>query len=190
LTERTEPLLRTLALVLGVWLVFPATSLLLGDPETTLLARSLAALALLLAVRRPRVPRVGLASLAVFGGSTSLGLAVALLAGSGLGQPGLAPRSGSANGLAAGVAVVAIAPVFEELLYRERLLGVLRDLWGGLPALLVSSALFALGHMDASVMPFAFAGGLVCGAVMLRTGSLAAVIGLHAGWNLGVVSAW
>lgn len=187
-TERSEPLLRTLALVLGVWLVFPVASLLLGDPETTLLAGSLAVLALLLAVRRPRVPRVRLASLAVFVGSTGVGVAVALLAGSSLGQPGLAPRSTGTSGLAHGLAVVAIAPIFEELLYRERLLGVLRDLWGGLPALLLSSALFALGHMDASVMPIAFAGGLVCGGVMLRTGSLAAVIGLHAGWNLGVLA--
>jgi hypothetical protein len=81
-----------------------------------------------------------------------------------------------------------LAPVFEELLYRERLLGALRSLWGWRWGLVVSSALFALGHMDPRVMPVAFAGGVVCGAVMLRTGSLAAVIGLHAGWNLGVVS--
>jgi membrane protease YdiL (CAAX protease family) len=40
---------------------------------------------------------------------------------------------------------------------------------------------------DRARCPIAFAGGLACGAVMLRTGSLAAVIGLHAGWNLGVV---
>jgi membrane protease YdiL (CAAX protease family) len=175
--------------VLGVWLVFPAASLLLGDPQTTRIAGSLAALALLLGVRRPRVPRVRLTSLAVFGGSTALGVAVALLAGGGLGRPGLAPRSIGAGGLAHGLAIVAIAPIFEELLYRERLLGVLRDLWGRLPALLLSSAVFAFAHMDARVLPVAFAGGLVCGAVMLRTGSLAAVIGLHAGWNLGVLGA-
>jgi membrane protease YdiL (CAAX protease family) len=43
--------------------------------------------------------------------------------------------------------------------------------------------------MDHRVMPVAFVGGLVCGVVVLRTGSLAAAIGLHAGWNLGVLGA-
>ena len=36
-------------------------------------------------------------------------------------------------------------------------------------------------------MPVTFAGGVACGLFWVRTGSLALVIGLHAGWNLGVL---
>jgi membrane protease YdiL (CAAX protease family) len=39
------------------------------------------------------------------------------------------------------------------------------------------------------MLPVAFAGGIVVGAVVLRTGSLAAAVGLHAGWNLGTLGA-
>ena len=122
--------------------------------------------------------------LLVFAGTLLVGLGVASVANEGLRRFGFAGNGGFGSLLA----VVVLAPVFEELLYRERLLGALGSLWGWRWGLVASSALFAIGHMDPRVMLAAFTGGLVCGAVMLRTGSLAAVIGLHAGWNLGVVS--
>ena len=182
-TERTEPLLRALILMLVVWLLFPLGAELFGDPSQALLVGSLAALALVLGLRRPALPHVTAVSASVFGAAVLVGVTVSSIAGVGL---GLAAVGG---GAATSIVLVAIAPIFEEILYRERLLGVLRSLWGGPCALVASSALFALGHLDPRAMPIAFAGGLACGAVMLRTGSLAAVIGLHAGWNLGVVLA-
>ena len=182
-TERTEPLLRALVLMLVAWLLFPLGAELFDDPSQALLVASLAALALVVGFRRPVLPRVTATSAGVFGAAVVIGAAVSSIAGVGL---GLAAVGG---GTATSILLVAIAPVFEELLYRERLLGVLRSLWGWKWALVLSSALFALGHMDPRAMPIAFTGGLACGAVMLRTGSLAAVIGLHAGWNLGVVAA-
>lgn len=187
--ERTEPLLRSLALMLVVWLLFPLGGNLFEDPSNGLIVASLAALALLLTLRRPLRPSLTLTSAATFGAALLFGVSAAAITslGPGFGEPTDAHLP-FAEGPATTFALVAIAPVFEELLYRDRLLGVLRTLWGGPLALVASSALFALGHMDPQVMPVAFAGGLVCGAVMLRTGSLAAVIGLHAGWNLGVVS--
>jgi membrane protease YdiL (CAAX protease family) len=182
-TERTEPLLRALILMLVVWLLFPLGAELFADPSRALLVASLAALALMVGLRQPVLPRISIASACVFGASLLAGAAISTIAGAGL---GLAAVGG---GPATSMVLVAIAPVFEELLYRERLLGAVRFLWGGKWALFLSSALFALGHMDTRAMPIAFVGGLACGAVMLRTGSLAAVIGLHAGWNLGVVLA-
>jgi membrane protease YdiL (CAAX protease family) len=192
LTERTEPLLRTLILMLVVWLLFPLAAELFADATTALLAGALAAVALVVGLRRPVVVPVLTATTAlVLMGAVLLGVGVAHVADAALGELGFAAAGWTRRGVtpAHAFALVVLAPVFEELLYRERLLGVLRELWGWFPALIGSSALFALGHMDASVMPIAFAGGLVCGVVMLRTGSLAAAIGLHAGWNLGVLGA-
>lgn len=186
-TERTQPLLRALVVMLLVWLFFPLCGEAFEDTATAALAASSAALALLLALRRPLVPHVSLRSVGVLGGALLVGVAVAAMADAGVERLGFTGRPGVPAGAAGVVALVAIAPAFEELLYRERLLGVLRPLWGGPWAVVASSALFALGHVDPRVMPVAFAGGLVCGTVMLRTGSLAAVIGLHAGWNLGIV---
>lgn len=182
-TARTEPLLRALALMLVVWLLFPLGGELFGDPSHALLVASLAAVILLVA-SRPASLRVSLASTFVCGAALLVGLSLATLASA-------APFAIGGLRIAdarMAFALVAVAPVFEEILYRERLLGALRSLWGAPAALLASSALFALSHPDPRVMPVAFAGGLVCGLVMLRTGSLAAVIGLHAGWNLGVVT--
>lgn len=186
LTARTEPLLRSLALMLVVWLLFPLGVEVFGESSTALLVGSTLALALLLSLRRPFRPHISPASVAVFAGTLLVGLWVASLADAGLRHLGFAGHPAGTVGAVRAVAVVGIAPVFEELLYRERLLGVLRELWGPGAALVLSSALFAASHMDPAVIPIALAGGLVCGVVMLRTGSLAAVIGLHAGWNLGV----
>ncbi|MGH0031522.1 MAG: CPBP family intramembrane glutamic endopeptidase [Myxococcota bacterium] len=80
-------------------------------------------------------------------------------------------------------ALLLVVPLLEELLYRERLLGALRDRFGPVVAVVGSSALFAAAHLDPRALASALAGGLVCGALVLRTGSLALAVGLHAGWN-------
>jgi membrane protease YdiL (CAAX protease family) len=85
------------------------------------------------------------------------------------------------------LSVLGLAPVFEELLYRERVLPALRSRLGAGPALLVSSALFALPHLEPWPMLAAALVGVALGALMLAGGSVALCIGLHAGLNLGAV---
>ncbi|MEN8162476.1 MAG: CPBP family intramembrane glutamic endopeptidase, partial [Myxococcota bacterium] len=81
------------------------------------------------------------------------------------------------------LAQIALAPIFEELLYRERLLPALRWRLGGPPALVLSSALFALPHLDAWTMLATFCVGLFLGAVQLAGRRVALCIGYHAGAN-------
>ena len=81
-----------------------------------------------------------------------------------------------------GIAVIA-APVTEELIFRGCLYGILRKSSGRIPAIVISSVLFALIHEHLPSQP-----GLVVLAVGLalvyeRCGSLWAPISMHAGFN-------
>jgi hypothetical protein len=80
-------------------------------------------------------------------------------------------------------ALVLVAPVTEELLFRGWLLQDLKDQYGESQALLWSSALFGFVHLEASAVLYAALGGLVLGAVALRTGSTLASVAMHAGVN-------
>lgn len=82
-------------------------------------------------------------------------------------------------------ALVIVAPVTEELLFRGWLLSDLNEQYGKVPALLWSSLLFGLVHVGggASAIVYATLGGLVLGAVALRTKSTLASIAMHAGVN-------
>ena len=84
--------------------------------------------------------------------------------------------------------------VFEELLFRGYAFQrTVRGL-GAWPALAVFALLFTLGHlpgntgMEATLAVNAVAGlvlhAVIMGLILLRTGSLAVPIGLHAAWNL------
>ncbi len=92
-----------------------------------------------------------------------------------------APGSG---GLLFWMASVLLAPVFEEVLYRERLLSALGRTFGSSLAIPVTSALFAISHLE----PWHVLGtglvGLMLGTAMRASGSLALCIGLHMGLNL------
>lgn len=88
-----------------------------------------------------------------------------------------------------GIAVIA-APVTEELIFRGCLYGILRQSKGRLPAIVISSLLFALIHGHLPSLP-----GLLVLAVGLtlvyeRCGSLWAPISMHAAFNgLTIVAA-
>jgi membrane protease YdiL (CAAX protease family) len=87
---------------------------------------------------------------------------------------GLPPRGWEgphAPSVALVIATVALAPVFEEVLYRGQLL------------------IFALPHLEAWSVLGTFLVGLALGAARLLAGSLALCIGVHAGLNLAAV-AW
>jgi len=81
------------------------------------------------------------------------------------------------------IALVIVAPVTEELLFRGWLLPDLNEQYGKVPALVWSSVLFGLVHIEPSAVLYATVGGLVLGAVALRTKSTLASIGMHAGVN-------
>jgi membrane protease YdiL (CAAX protease family) len=87
------------------------------------------------------------------------------------------------GGISALLALVLVAPVTEELLFRGWLLQDLKDQYGPIPALIWSSVLFGLAHIEASAVLYATLGGLLLGAVALRTQSTLASISLHAGVN-------
>jgi len=111
------------------------------------------------------------------------GLVVAAGAAVGL-ERGAPPRAvPSVAGL---LGTACLAPLFEEVLYRERLLPALRARWGTATALLLSSAAFALPHLRPWALVGTFAVGLGLGALRIAGGRLAPCVGLHAGLNLGL----
>ena len=82
------------------------------------------------------------------------------------------------------VATLLLAPVFEEVLYRERLLPALQGLVGRAPALLMSSALFALPHLEPWPVFGTFVAGNLLGALWLAWRSVSLCVGTHLGLNL------
>jgi membrane protease YdiL (CAAX protease family) len=115
-------------------------------------------------------------------------LALVWALGSGL---GLAPPPRAAPAAAnvwVWLANVALAPLFEELLYRERLLPALRARIGTPLALLASSALFAAPHLEPWSVLTTFCVGLALGGVLLATGRVALCIAYHAGLNAAALA--
>ena len=150
-----------------------------------------AACATLLVALRPRArAAVSLAGagLAAAAGFVALPAWLATLWGIGLwlGLPA-APRTGEAAASAAAwLAHVALAPLFEELLYREQLLPALRARVGAPLALLLSSALFAAPHLEPWSVLTTFVVGLALGGVFLATGRVELCVAYHAALNAAV----
>jgi membrane protease YdiL (CAAX protease family) len=115
-------------------------------------------------------------------------LALVWLLGSGLGlaRPALVPAAAPDAGV--WLANVALAPLFEELLHRERLLPALRARVGTPLALLASSALFAAPHLDPWSVLTTFCVGLALGGVFLGTGRVGLCIAYHAGLNAAALA--
>ncbi len=87
------------------------------------------------------------------------------------------------GGVSALIALVLVAPVTEELLFRGWLLKDLQRQYGAAPALIWSSLLFGLVHLEPAAILYATVAGVALGAVALRTGSTLASIAMHAGVN-------
>lgn len=77
------------------------------------------------------------------------------------------------------LAVVIAAPVAEELLFRGLLTEMLRRHMGSVAAVILSSAVFALMHLQPAVMIDAFLAGLALCYIYLLTRSIYACILLH-----------
>ncbi len=87
--------------------------------------------------------------------------------------------------------VGAIAPLSEEVLFRGVVLRSLLDRWRMWPAVLVSSAVFALFHVHPIHMLIALPLGIAAGWAMARTGSLWPAVAVHAAANtLAVGGHW
>ena len=128
-------------------------------------------------------------SLAFFSGFASYPswLALVWLLGSSLGLP--AAESGAAStAWPLWIATLLLAPVFEELLYREHVQSLVQKHHGNVAAVLASSVLFAVAHFEAWSVLNAFLTGLALGAVRLVTGSVALCVALHAGFNLATLA--
>ena len=87
------------------------------------------------------------------------------------------------GGISALLALVLVAPLTEELLFRGWLLQDLKERYGTTPALVASSVLFGLVHLQASAVIYATIAGFVLGAVALRTRSTIGSIAMHSGVN-------
>lgn len=73
------------------------------------------------------------------------------------------------------------APVLEEILFRGQILGSCRERFGGFWAVIISAILFALAHFSVpQQLVNAFVVGIILGFIYIRTGSLLAVMILHA----------
>jgi len=78
---------------------------------------------------------------------------------------------------------VVLGPLFEELLYRERVLPALEARLGAKSAVLAGAGLFALPHLEPWPIWTAFLTGLGLGWLFLTTRRIELCIGLHAGLN-------
>ena len=82
------------------------------------------------------------------------------------------------------ISAVLLAPVFEEVIFRGYAAGIVRRIYGGLAAWIISALLFGFVHAIPSVIVPAVFSGLVLGYFYLRYRSLGMVIMLHAMNNI------
>lgn len=94
----------------------------------------------------------------------------------------LEPRN-FGRGIAVTTAFVFMSPMMEEALFRGLLLPSLERVYGAAKALVITSIFFALIHGRPAGMTYAFAAGLILGAIRLRTGNTVVCIAAHAAIN-------
>jgi membrane protease YdiL (CAAX protease family) len=187
--------LRALLLVGSVWCTLLSGRCLVSSigTEGARLVSFAAALALvaLCRIERPPTRRADLlaSSGALVGGLLggwiaypSLAASIGLL-GLSLGLPPHEPAVPTA-GLVAFVATVLLAPAFEEILYRDRVLLSLAPAIGRAPAIVASSTLFALPHLLPWSVLGTFVVGVLLACIQLRVRRTALCVGLHAGLNI------
>lgn len=78
---------------------------------------------------------------------------------------------------------VIVPALAEEFACRGIILTLLRK-FGDKFAIIVSAALFGLGHRNFEQIPFAFLAGLVLGYIVVKTGSIVIAVAVHAANNL------
>ena len=81
------------------------------------------------------------------------------------------------------ISICILTPIYEELLFRGYILDSINRIHGKWPAILLSSLLFGLVHLDPYIIGMATIGGVIYGWIRIRTGSLIPGIVAHAMWN-------
>jgi membrane protease YdiL (CAAX protease family) len=82
---------------------------------------------------------------------------------------------------------VVVAPVAEEVIFRGYFYGVIRRYGGRIPAILVSSLLFAAIHVHLPSAPGLFLLAVILCLLYERTGSLWGNITMHAAFNASTI---
>ena len=82
------------------------------------------------------------------------------------------------------LSVAIVTPIAEELFFRGYLLDAINRKHGDWTAIILSSILFGLVHIDPFVVGSAFMGGIIYGWIRMRTGSLLPSIACHMMWNM------
>ena len=85
----------------------------------------------------------------------------------------------STNPLVAALAIVVVAPASEEIIFRGLFFGAIEGRWGARVALIVSSILFAVAHVQPEHIVPIFSVGLALGWARWKTGSLGLPMLLH-----------
>jgi membrane protease YdiL (CAAX protease family) len=182
------------ATCVAVWTLVAAGSLLVPHTGAAAATTLSFAAATLLVVRVAGVPRplrsgIGVACAAASGFASYPAWVVAIATvGLAVGMP---PRTPVAPGAATAldwISVAVLAPCFEELLYRRLLLPALRRRFGVVAAIVATSALFAIPHLESWHVLGTFAVGLALGAVFVATGDVWLCIALHAGVNAAALA--
>lgn len=93
------------------------------------------------------------------------------------------PIAGAAPSWTQSLALVAVVPVAEELLFRGILLAELRATIGTAGAVIVVSVLFGCLHGGATISAVMLLLSAICCCTVLLTRSVISAIGLHALWN-------
>jgi membrane protease YdiL (CAAX protease family) len=88
------------------------------------------------------------------------------------------------------IMAVIMAPLFEEVFFRGFLFHGFATSWGWVWGAVASSAIFAVAHLQLSIVAPLFALGFALAWVYKRTGSLWTSIALHAVFNGLSVFAW
>lgn len=86
--------------------------------------------------------------------------------------------------LLAGLAVVVVAPIAEELFFRGFLYQALRRWRGTTQGIVLSAVVFALPHVSPLIIPSIFALGVILAYLFEKRGSVVAAIAAHATFNL------
>ena len=76
------------------------------------------------------------------------------------------------GGVLSAISIALVSPVVEEVIFRGLVQSRLARAMPGWPAVLIASALFALGHGQPVWMGYAFCLGLVLGVMAWRAGSI------------------
>ena len=82
------------------------------------------------------------------------------------------------------LSVAIVTPIVEELMFRGYILDAINRKHGDWTAIIWSSILFGLIHIDPFVVGQAFMGGIIYGWIRVRTGSLLPSIAGHMMWNM------